>query len=157
VHPRTAYCWTTVVTLLLSACWLTGCVQPSDVSGTTTLSKPWMFGIERMQGDPEPLLPYTNRFINDLAAMPRTQVVFVGTDRNRSAFTAWSGDKLLVAPWLHGEGNCMTVTYTIFQSGQQQAAFGQVVAALPAGTEPDPDCVDRAAAQFYRTLAIQGL
>jgi hypothetical protein len=32
-----------------------------------------------------------------------------------------------------------------------------VVAAMPAGVEPDSACVDRAAAQFYRTLVIQGL
>jgi hypothetical protein len=51
----------------------------------------------------------------------------------------------------------MNLTYTILQSGQQQATFGQVVATMPAGVEPDSACVDRAAAQFYRTLVIQGL
>ncbi len=136
---------------------LAGCVPPYGVPGTTTLRGTWMLGIERMHDDPEPQLPFTNRFIADLAAMPRTQVVFVGTDRNSFAFNAWSGDKVLVSPWLHAEGNCMNIAYTIFQSGQQQAAFGTVVPALPAGTEPDSACVDRAAVLFYRTLVIQGL
>ena len=118
------------------ACAPAGCVQPYGVPGSTALSGTWMFGIERMQDDPEPQLPFTNRFIADLAGMPRTQVVFVGTDRNSFAFNAWAGNKLLVAPWLHAEGNCMNVTYTIFQSGQEQAAFGQVIPTLPAGVEP---------------------
>jgi hypothetical protein len=122
---------------LLPAVGLAGCVRPSGVSGTTTLSNPWMLGIEWMHDDPEPHLPFTNRFIADLAAMPRTRVVFVGTDRNRFAFNAWSADKVPVSPWLHAEGNCMNVTYTMFQSGQQQAAFGTVVAAMPADVEPD--------------------
>jgi hypothetical protein len=147
----------TLAKVLLPAVRLAGCVQPSGVPGTTMLGNSWMLGIERMRDDPEPQLPFTNRFIADLAAMPRTQVVFVGTDRNSSAFNAWSGDKVLVSPWLHAEGHCMNLTYTIFQSGQQQAAFGTVVAVMPAGVEPDSACVDRAAAQFYRTLVVQGL
>jgi hypothetical protein len=113
--------------LLLATVGLTGCVQPSGVPGTSTLSNTWMLGIERMRNDPEPQLPFTNRFIADLAAMPRTQVVFVSTDRNNIVFNAWSSDKVLVSPWLHAEGNCMNLTYTIFQAGQQQGAFGQVV------------------------------
>ncbi len=157
MHMRTLDRLPTLAKVLLLAVGLAGCVQPSGVPGTTTLSNTWMLGIERMHDDPEPQLPFTNRFIADLAAMPRTQVVFVGTDRNSFAFNAWSGDKVLVSPWLHAEGNCMNLTYTIFQSGQQQAAFGTVVAAMPAGVEPDSACVDRAAAQFYRTLVIQGL
>lgn len=64
---------------------------------------------------------------------------------------------MLVTPWLGAEGNCMTITYTIFEAGQQQAVFGVVVPTMPAGTEPDPSCVDRAAAQFYRSLVLQGL
>jgi hypothetical protein len=142
---------------LLAVLSLAGCVQPYGVPGTTTLRGTWMLGIERMRDDPELQLPFTNRFIADLAAMPRTQVVFVGTARNSFAFNAWSGDKVLVSPWLHAEGNCMNIAYTIFQTGQQQAAFGQIVPALPAGTEPDSACVDRAAVLFYRTLVIQGL
>jgi hypothetical protein len=157
VHTRSVDRLTTLAKALLPTVGLAGCVPPSGVPGTTALNSPWMLGIERMHDDPEPQLPFTNRFIADLAAMPRTRVVFVGTDRNSFAFNAWSADKVLVSPWLHAEGNCMNVTYTIFQSGQQQAAFGTVVAALPAGVEPDSACVDRAAAQLYRTLVIQGL
>ena len=61
-----------------------------------------MFGVERMRGDPEPQLPYTNQFIADLAAMPSVQVVFMGDERNRFAFNAWAGGKVLVSPWLRG-------------------------------------------------------
>jgi hypothetical protein len=131
--------------------------QPAGVPGSTALQKSWMFGIERMRGDPEPQLPYTNQFIADLAAMPSVQVVYVGDERNRFAFSAWTGGKVLVSPWLHGEGNCMNITYTIFASGQQQSVFGQVVPSMFAGKEPDSACVDRAAAQFYRALVVQGL
>ena len=116
-----------------------------------------MFGIERMRGDPEPQLPYTNQLIADLAAMPSVQVVFMGDERNRLAFNAWTGAKVLVSPWLRGEENCMNITYTIFLSGQQQAVFGQVIPAIAAGTEPDSACVARAAGQFYQALVIQGL
>jgi hypothetical protein len=143
--------------LLLSAICMTGCVQPSGTSGATALSKSWMVGIERMRGDPEPQLPFTNRFIADLAAMPRVQVVFLGPDRNSFAFSAWTAGKVLVSPWLHGEGNCMNITYTIFQSGEQEAVFGQVIPPTLAGAEPDSACVDRAAGQFYQTLVLQGL
>jgi hypothetical protein len=146
-----------LATLLPAAFGLAACVQPYGVPGTTSLRGTWMLGIERMHDDPEPQLPFTNRFLADLAGMPRTQVVFVGTDRNGSAFDAWSGDKVLVSPWLRAEGNCMNVTYTIFQSGQQQVTFGQVIPTPPAGVEPDSACVDRAAAEFYRTLVTQGL
>lgn len=131
--------------------------QPYGVPGATALRKTWMFGIEQMRGDPELQLPYTNRFIADLAAMPSVQVTYLGSERNNFAFNAWTGDKVIVAPWLRGEGNCMNITYTIFASGQQQAVFGEVVRAMLAGTEPDSSCVDRAAAQFYRALVVQGL
>lgn len=116
-----------------------------------------MFGIERMRGDPGPQLPYTNQFIDDLAAMPGVQIVYVTDDRNGPAFNAWKGSKVLVSPWLRGEYNCMNITYTIFASGQQQAVFGVVVPAMLAGTEPDSACVDRAAGQLYRMLVVQGL
>ncbi len=116
-----------------------------------------MFGIERMRDDPGLQLPYTNRMIEDLAAMPNVQVVFVGDARNSALFASWQGGKLWVSPWLHGEGNCMNITYTILQSGQAQPAFGLAIAPLPAGQEPDSACVDRATTQFYRALAIQGL
>jgi hypothetical protein len=156
-HTRTINQMPTLAAILLSAAGVTGCVQPSGTFGATALSKSWMLGIERMRGDPEPQLPFTNRFIADLAAMPRVQVVFLGPDRNSFAFSAWSDGKVLVAPWLHGEGNCMNFTYTIFQSGQQQAVLGQMVPTMPAGVEPDSACVDRAAGQFYQTLVMQGL
>jgi len=143
--------------LLLSAAGLAGCMQPIGVPGPTTLSKPWMLGIERMRGDPEPQLPLTNRFIADLTAMPKAQVVFVGNDRNGFLFNAWSGGKVLVSPWLRGEGNCMNLTYTIFQSGEQQAVFGLMIPPMPAGMEPDSACVDRAAGQLYQALVAQGL
>ena len=146
-----------LMVLLLLAAGVAGCTQPAGVPAPTTLSQPWMFGIERMRGDPEPQLPFTNRFIVDLSAMPKAQVVFVGSDRNSFLFNAWQGGRVLVSPWLHGEGNCMNVTYTLFQAGEQQGVYGLVVGPLPAGTEPDTACVDRAAAQFYQALAAQGL
>jgi hypothetical protein len=123
----------------------------------TSLGQQWMLGIERMEGDPMPRLPFTNRFIADVAAMPKTQVVFLGTQNNSFLFDAWQGPKLRVAPWLHGEGNCMNMSYTIFESGQQQALFGLIIPALPAGVEPDSACVDRAASQFYKALVVQGM
>jgi len=114
-----------------------------------------MFGIETMRGDPQPQLPYTNRFIADLSAMPKVQVVYVSDNRNSFLFNAWTGDKVLVSPWLRAEGNCMNLTYTIFQSGEKQAVLGLVVGPMPAGAEPDSACVDRAAAQFYQALVSQ--
>lgn len=116
-----------------------------------------MFGIERMRGDPAPQFPYTNQFIADLAAMPSVQVIYVGEERNGPAFNAWQGARVLVSTWLHGEQNCMNITYTIFLSGQQQAVFGVAVPAIVAGTEPDLACVARAAGQFYQALVLQGL
>ncbi len=116
-----------------------------------------MFGVETMRGDPAPKLPYTNRFIAELSAMPNVQVVYVGNERNNFLFGAWTGEKVLVSPWLRAEGNCMNLTYTIFQSGEKQAVFGLVVAALPAGIEPDSACVDRAATRFYQALVTQRL
>ena len=85
--------------------WLCGCIPPAGVAPPSTLRHTWMIGIERMRGDPGPQLPYTNRMIADLAAMPNVQVVFVGDSRNSAPFASWQGDKLLVSPWLHGEGN----------------------------------------------------
>jgi hypothetical protein len=135
----------------------TGCMQPVSVPPATAISRPWMFGIEPMRGDPLPQLPYTNRFIADLSAMPNVQVVYVGDERNSFLFNAWRGDKVLLAPWLGGGGNCMNLTYTVFQSGEKQAVLGLIVARMPAGTEPDSACVDRAATQFYQALVLQRL
>ena len=157
MRTPTMHRMTALAKVLLLAAGVAGCAEPSGVPGTTALSKSWMLGIERMRGDPAPQLPFTNRFIADLAAMPSAQVVFLGDDRNSFLFNAWSGGKVLVSPWLHGEGNCMTLTFTIFQSGEQQAVFAQVIAPMPAGVEPDSACVDRAAGQFYQTLVKQGL
>src|SRR6516225_7990844 len=125
---------------LLSASGTAACHQPIGVPAQTTLSRVWMLGIERMLGDPEPQLPFTNRFLAGLSAMPNVQVVYVGNDRNSFSFSTWKGDKILVSPWLHGEGNCMNLTYTVFESGQQQAVFGLMVTAMPAGAEPEPAC-----------------
>jgi hypothetical protein len=116
-----------------------------------------MFGVETMRSDPAPQLPYTNRFIADLSAMPNVQVVWLGEERNNFLFSAWTGEKVLVSPWLHGEGNCMNLTYTIFQSGEKQAVLGLVVAPMWAGTEPDSACVDRAVTPFYQALVTQRL
>jgi len=119
--------WAFAVTVLAGAGTIS--CQPAGVPGSTALQKSWMFGIERMRGDPEPQLPYTNQFIANLAAMPSVQIVYVGDERNSYAFNAWTGGKALVSPWLRGEGNCMNITYTIFVTGQQRAVFGQVVPA----------------------------
>jgi hypothetical protein len=145
-----------VTLIVVAAASMTAC-QPTGVPGSTTLQKSWMFGIERMHDDPEPQLPYTNQFIAVLAAMPSVQIVFVGDERNNYAFNAWTGGKVLVSPRLRGEGNCMNISYTIFAFGVQQAVFGQVIPAMPAGTEPDSACVYRATAQFYRALVARGL
>jgi hypothetical protein len=141
--------------LLPGACAL---VVPGDAPPPPPmLSKPWMIGVERMQDDPGPRLPFTNRLIADLAGMPNARVVFLGPDRNNTPFEAWQGPKLRVAPWLHGEQHCMNFAYTIFAAGQQKAALGLIVPLLPAGVEPDSACIDRAATAFYQALAIQGL
>jgi hypothetical protein len=157
VRTPTLNCMTPLATILLLVAGLAGCAQPAGVPGTTALSKPLMLGIEPMHDDPPPQLPFTNRFIADLAAMPGVQVVFLGSDRNSSMFSAWSGGKVRVSPWLHAEGNCMTLTYTLFQSGEQQGVFGLVIAPPPTGAEPSSACVDRAAGQLYQALVLQGL
>ena len=136
---------------------LTACAQPEGLPGPTSLSQQWMFGIERMQGDPLPQLPYTNRFIADLAAMPKVQVVYIGAPETAGLFASWSAGRLVVAPRLRAERSCMTVTYTIFQSGEQQGVFGLIIPPPPAGVESDPACVDRAAGAFYQALVVQGL
>lgn len=133
-----------------------GCV-PMPYPPAATLSQKWMIGIERMRDDALLMMPFTNRFLAALAGMPNTQVVFVGAPRNDPLFSAYTGNKLIVYPWLRGEGNCMEFTYTVFQSGQQQATYSLVIPALAAGSEPDSACVDRAATAFYQALALQGL
>ncbi len=142
---------------MLAANTLAACAQPAGVPGPTSLSRQWMIGIERMQGDPLPQLPYTNRFIADLAAMPNIQVVYLGTPENAGLFASWPGGRLTVSPRLRAERSCMTITYSIFQTGQPQGVFGLIIPPPPAGVEPDPVCVDRAAGAFYQALAVQGL
>lgn len=144
-------------TAVLSAAGAAGCMQPIGTAWPVALSRSWMFGIETMRGDPAPQLPYTNRFIADLAAMPNVQVVWMGEERNSFAFNAWKGEKVLVSSWLRAQGNCMDLTYTIFQSGEKQAVLGLIVGPMPAGTEPDSACVDRAVTQFYQALVTQRL
>lgn len=139
------------------ALMIAGCAQPVGVPAPVSLSRPWMLGIEPMKGDPAPQLPFTNRFITDLAAMPNVQVVYVGTDYNDHTFSNWAGNKVRVSPWLHAEGKCMNLTYAVFQSGQQQAVFGLVVARPPAGIEPESACVNLATTEFYHALVMQGL
>ena len=148
---------TAVAKALLLGAGMAGCAQPGSVPAPPALSQTWMLGVERMLGDPEPQLPFTNRFVADLSAMPKVQVVYLDNDRNGFLFNAWSAGKMRVSSWLHGQGNCMTLTYTIFQAGEQQAVLGLVVAPMPAGVEPDSACVDRAAGQFYQALVMQGL
>jgi hypothetical protein len=142
-------------------CVLGGCViapvESVPPPAPTVLSRQWMIGIDRMTDDPEFRLPYTNRMIADVAAMPMAQVVFLGVSKNDYQFSAWQGPKLRVVPWLHAENHCMNINYTVFDHGRQQGLFGLVIAALPAGIEPDSACVDRAASQFYQALVVQGL
>ncbi len=140
----------------LAAVGVAGC-QPINVAPPVALNRHWMFGVETMRGDGGPQLPYTNRFIADLSAMPNVQVVAVDNERNNYLFSAWQGEKVLISPWLRGEGNCMNLTYTVYQYGEKQAVFGLVVTAMPAGTEPDSACVDRAVTQFYQALVTQRL
>ena len=139
---------------LLLVSLVTACVPPP---GRASLSHQWMIGVERMQGDPLPQLPFTNRFIADLAAMPNIQVVYLGNPENAGLFASWSGNRLDVSPMLRAERSCMTLTYTIFQAGQQQSVYGLIIPVPQAGNEPDSACVDRAAGAFYQALAVQGL
>ncbi|HST75753.1 MAG TPA: hypothetical protein VLJ20_10315 [Acetobacteraceae bacterium] len=157
MRPLAMVCLLLMVSLL-GAC-ACQCAGPpvAAASGPTQLAHRWMIGIERVQGDVLPVLPYTNRFLADLAAMPNTLVVYLGPGRNGFLFEAEAVRKLRVAPILHGEGNCMTFTYTVYREGQQQATFGLAVPALVAGVESDPACVDRAASEFYWSLVRQGL
>lgn len=121
------------------------------------LAQHWMIGLERMRGDALFLAPYTNRFLATLAAMPMVQVVYLGADQNEHLFGAWTAPKLHVYPALRAEGACMQITYTKLVEGQLQTTYGLVIPALPAGAEPDPECVDRAASDFYSALTRQGL
>ena len=138
-----------LTSIVLVGIGTTAC-QPANVPGSTALRSSWMFGIERMRGDPAPQLPYTNQFIVNLAAMPNVQIVSVDDDRNRLAFNAWTGGKVLVSPWLHGEGNCMNITYTVFESGQHQQTCGDQWCATEALTAMDRNGLSLGEAQFER-------
>ena len=135
---------------------LGGCVPvAAPVPSASSLRQIWLIGIERMRNDPEPSLPFTNRFLFDLAAMPNVQVVYLNRE-NALLFAFDSVRRIRVAPWLRGEGNCMTLIYTPAVSGQQSLNLGAIVGSLPAGTEFDSACVDRAATEFYYTLIREG-
>jgi hypothetical protein len=133
-----------------------GCA-PVASTPPATLSQHWLIGVERMHNDPALLAPYTNRFMAVLAGMPKTQVVYLGSDKNAHLFSAEGDNKLIVYPSLRAEGSCMEIAYTVFRAGQQVGSFGLVVPALQAGVEPDSACVDRAASSLYLALAQQGL
>jgi hypothetical protein len=152
--------WTSLCIGLASGL-VAGCVpvpsQSPPLAAPDALSQRWMIGVERIHNDPLLLAPFTNRFLATLAGMPKVQVIFLGVGQNEHLFSAYAGDKLRVDASLRAGNNCMEITYTINQAGQQQATYGLVVPALPAGPEPDPACVDRAATSFYQALAAQGL
>jgi len=133
------------------------CVQPVDVPPPVSMARHWTIGVAPIVGDAEPRLPFTNRFIVDLSAMPNVSVSGLVARQDASAFQVAQGGKLSVAPVLHADGHCMDFSYTVMQEGQQQAVFGLVVPLLPAGTEPSSACVDRAATAFYQALVLQEL
>src|SRR5690348_15245547 len=95
---------------------LAGCVQPVGVPPATTLSRAWLVGVERMRDDAGPQLPFTNRFIADLSAMPKLNVVYVNDDRYSFLFNTSRDERVLISPWLHSGGHCMDLTYTVYQS-----------------------------------------
>lgn len=148
-----AVCLLSAMRLLILPGLLGGCVYPPSPS----LSQQWMIGIEPMVNDPLPMLPWTNRFLADLAAMPNTQVVYVGTAENAFLFQAWRGNRLRVMTSLRTQQSCMAITYRVVEFGQIEATFGLLVPPLAAGTEPNSACVDRAASDFYAALVVQGL
>ena len=115
-----------------------------------------MLGVEPMRGDAGPQLPFTNRMIAGLAAMPNVQIVSLNSDRNRFQLGSWPDGKVIVTPSLHANQTCMAITYTLFQAGEQRAVYGVVVPALPAGQEPDSACVDRAANALYQNMVVEG-
>ncbi len=149
-----------LLSMLGAALTLVACAYPpgvaSGVGGPMYLRHTLLIGIEPMVGDPLPGLPFTNRLLNGLAAMPSTRVVFLGSPRNAWPFGADPVWRLRLSPWLHGEGNCMTAQYTTYAAGQQQGVYGIITPRLAAGTETDLECVDRFATDFYRALVLQG-
>ncbi len=134
-----------------------GCTGgPPGGAQPVALSQRWMIGVEPMTGDALPLLPFTDRLLVDLAAMPDVQAVFVGSTRNAVPFAASAIRRITLRPWLHGEGNCMTASYTVHASGQDLGSYALVTPAPLAGSETDLACIDRFATQFYGSLVRQG-
>jgi len=115
-----------------------------------------MVGIERVQGDAQPGLPFTNRLLADLAAMPNLQVVYLGTDRNAWPFATDRAWTIRLAAWLHGGGCCMTANYAVHVAGQIEGNYALITPRLVAGTESDLGCIDRFATDFFLALARQG-
>ena len=148
---RLRSCLAAAVLLMLGGC------TPAQPDQPASLTRQWMIGIAPMTNDPVLMHPSANRFLATLAAMPKTSVVWLGSDVNVQQFNVWPGDKLLVRPTLHAGADCMQFTYAVERGGQQRGLYGLVVPALPAGPEPDPACIDRAASDFYRQLVRQGL
>jgi hypothetical protein len=141
----------TMVAALLGGC------TPANYTPPPTLSQQWMIGVEAMDNDPVQMQPFTNRFMAALAGMPKTQLVWLGSDVNAHRFSAYPADKLLVRSSLRANGSCMQITYTVMRGGQNVGSYGLVIAPPLAGVEPTDACVDRAASEFYRELAQQGL
>lgn len=81
----------------LAAAGVAAC-QPVGVPSPVALNRHWMFGVETMRGDAGPQLPYTNRFIADLSAMPNVQIVYAGNERNNYLFSAWTGSRECARP-----------------------------------------------------------
>jgi hypothetical protein len=145
---------------LLADALLAGCAYPPGVAsgagGPMYLGHTVMIGIEPMVGDPLPGLPFTNRLLDGLAAMPGVRVVYLGAPRNAWPFDAEEAWRIRLSPWLHGEGYCMTAQYTTYAAGQQQGVYGIITPRLSVGSETDLECVDRFATDFYRALVRQG-
>jgi hypothetical protein len=146
--------------LLPAAIMLGGCTcaywgtQPGAAC-PAALPTTWMIGVELVRDDVPPTAPFTNRLLADFAAMPHTQVLYLGSAQNEFLFSAYAGNKLRLGAWLHGDGACMTAIYTIYQAGVQMDRLGLRVPRLAAGTEPDSACVDRFATGFYQALVLQ--
>ncbi|MBS0559458.1 MAG: hypothetical protein JSR21_05335 [Proteobacteria bacterium] len=144
-----------VLATLQGGCACVPCSHDSH-GGPFVLHDTWMIGVERMIGDVDPRLPFTNRLLADLAAMPNVQSVYIGTPRNDWPFSAGREWRIRLAPWLYNDAACMTATYTVTVGGQIQGTYGLVTPRLAAGTETDLGCIDRFATAFYLALVRQG-
>jgi hypothetical protein len=153
--PATPWLALAGVIVSLGGCVCLPCTQDSH-GGPFALRQTWMVGMDRMRGDAEPGLPYTNRLLADLAAMPGVQVVYTGTERNAWPFQADPDRRLRLATWLHGGGACMTANYSAYAAGQQEGSYALTTPVLYAGSETDLGCIDRFATDFYLALVRQG-